>query len=388
MDYKTIFTPHERGSILVAAIFEAFNNIYKLRVADLLRIASNGSGILPLGEIHPDLVNRLSIEASKTASHILNMCIRALDYCPPVDITFGDYLRAIVTADLELVPEDPHNYRLSFIDAFRRRGIYPNGIKNLSMESLRHPVHENLGTSVGMDDESESLFRIIAEFLTEYGNAIKYVNDRKKIYEITKDYVAGKYKNKDGSDLKNDEFILGLHRRIQIKFDKSEEFSKLTGLIFSGIYGSFGIKRSNSRNYNGPSFQIQNLRLVNRTGPDGNQLNQVVFSIIQTSRYVKQDNQIVYIPPNELDNDEHSQFKGGCTLIFDLDSKKLKYAISKPLLNIESISSDNYKIDEIRLRNELDFQSDMVEKYDSEFSMYFGDKQSRMNEPFCFLHQH
>ena len=196
MDYKTIFQPHERGSILVAAVFEAFNNIYQLRVADLLRIASNGSGILPLGEIHPDLVNRLSIEASKTASHILNMCIRALDYCPPVDITFGDYLRAIITADLELVPEDPYNYRLSFIDAFRRRGIYPQGIKNLSIESLRHLVHEDLGTINGeMDNESSELFKIIADFLTDYGNAIKYINDRQEIYELTKDYIAGKYKD-------------------------------------------------------------------------------------------------------------------------------------------------------------------------------------------------
>ncbi len=27
------------------------------------------------------------------------MCIRAIDYCAPVGITFGDYLRAVITAD-------------------------------------------------------------------------------------------------------------------------------------------------------------------------------------------------------------------------------------------------------------------------------------------------
>ena len=389
MDYKTIFQPHERGSILVAAVFEAFNNIYQLRVADLLRIASNGSGILPLGEIHPDLVNRLSIEASKTASHILNMCIRALDYCPPVDITFGDYLRAIITADLELVPEDPYNYRLSFIDAFRRRGIYPQGIKNLSIESLRHLVHEDLGTINGeMDNESSELFKIIADFLTDYGNAIKYINDRQEIYELTKDYIAGKYKDAEGKTLKSDKRILGLHRRIQIKFNKSQEFSIITGLMFGNNFGDFGIKESKKSNYYGPSFQIQNLRLVNRTGPDGNQLNQVVFSIIQTSRYKKLNGEIIVIPKNLADSNEHSHFKGGCTLIFDLDSKNLKYAISKPLTIIDTISNGECKLDEKRLQEEMDFQFDMVEKYDSEYSMYFGNKQARMNEPFCFLHQH
>ena len=35
------------------------------------------------------------------------MCIRALDYCPAVDITFGEYLRALITADLDAVPNDP-----------------------------------------------------------------------------------------------------------------------------------------------------------------------------------------------------------------------------------------------------------------------------------------
>ncbi len=34
---------------------------------------------------------------------MLNTCIRALDYCPPVDITFGDYLRAIITAEPKMI---------------------------------------------------------------------------------------------------------------------------------------------------------------------------------------------------------------------------------------------------------------------------------------------
>ena len=91
--YQNTLEPHDRGSILVAAVFDAFLTIYKSRIKDLLRIASGGTGVLQQGELHPDLVNRLATEASKTASHVLNMCVRALDFCLPVDITFGDYLR-------------------------------------------------------------------------------------------------------------------------------------------------------------------------------------------------------------------------------------------------------------------------------------------------------
>jgi len=128
--------PHARGAILVAAVFDAFLAIYRRRVADLLRIATSGSGVLPEGELHPDLVNRLASEAATTAQHVLNMCLRALDYCPPVDINFGDYLRAVITADIDLVPDDDLGYRIAFIEAFRRRGIYPRDVRALSVESL------------------------------------------------------------------------------------------------------------------------------------------------------------------------------------------------------------------------------------------------------------
>jgi hypothetical protein len=118
-------TPHSRGAILVAAVFDAFIAIYKTRIADLLRIYTGGTGELPTGAIHPDLIKRLADEASKSAAHVLNMCIRALDYLPPVDVTFFEYLRALITADFDLVPDDRYHYRVAFVEAFRGRGIYP-----------------------------------------------------------------------------------------------------------------------------------------------------------------------------------------------------------------------------------------------------------------------
>src|SRR5207302_2916468 len=128
---------HQLGAVLVAAVFDAFLHIYKRRTADLLRLATGGSGVPPTGEISTDLISRLSHEASKVAGHILNICIRALDYCPPVDLYFGEYLRALITADMDLMPEDEHGYRVAFIEAFRRRGIYPRDVRTLSEDSLR-----------------------------------------------------------------------------------------------------------------------------------------------------------------------------------------------------------------------------------------------------------
>ena len=63
--------------------------------------------MLPAGALHPGLVDRLADETAKTAAQMLTMCIRALDYCPAVDITFGEYLRAMITADIDSVSDDP-----------------------------------------------------------------------------------------------------------------------------------------------------------------------------------------------------------------------------------------------------------------------------------------
>jgi hypothetical protein len=132
---EKITEPHERGSILVAAVFDAFFSIYLARTRDLMRIGRANGAAGP--GLHPDLTNRLAAEASKIAGRVSTICIRALDYCPPVDITFGEFLRALVTADYDLVPDDPHGYRAAFIEAFRARGIVPEDVTSYSEEALR-----------------------------------------------------------------------------------------------------------------------------------------------------------------------------------------------------------------------------------------------------------
>ncbi|HEX5379186.1 MAG TPA: hypothetical protein VFW47_11460 [Phenylobacterium sp.] len=137
------FEPHRRGSILVAAIFDAYFSVYVRRTRDLLRLARAAGQDLNAGDMHPDLAERLAREAVKTANHFQNICIRALDYCPPVDIQFGEFLRAIITADADIVPDDPWGYRQAIIDAFRLRGIRPGDVNSYSEEALRWraPTH-------------------------------------------------------------------------------------------------------------------------------------------------------------------------------------------------------------------------------------------------------
>jgi hypothetical protein len=380
IDYYKSFEPHARGSILVAAVFEAFLNIYKNRIADLLRIATGGTGVLPEGELHPDLVNRLAHEASRSADHVLKICIRALDYCPTTDITFGDYLRAIITADYTLFKDDSRDYRLVFIDAFRKRGIYPRGIKSLSVESLLYNVVnlENLDGRIS----------ILVEFLRDFRNEIYYVKDRKRIFEITKLFIAGGY-NKDYCDHK----IFGLHERILMKFERSLDFEKLTGLVFSDNWEKLGIHSSNAHGSYGPSFQVHSLRVAGFTDTKGKPVNHIILTLIQRCGVICSKNEkgykiTTYLPDdNENPPENGFVFKGSCTLIFDLDTLNLKFAIRKPILDLKKLYSENLEeLDEERIirQYKLLFENEVLD-YNN---LYFGDSGSGFqSEPFAMLHR-
>lgn len=147
---EDVSEPHERGAILVAAVFRAFTLCYTRKTADLFRLATGGTGKLPEGALHPDLVGRLAAEARNVAARVLRMCIRALDYCPPVDLTFGDYLRAVITADLDIHPTDEDGCRVAFVQSFREWGIAPAGVRSVSVDSLVWDKYAVAGARVAL----------------------------------------------------------------------------------------------------------------------------------------------------------------------------------------------------------------------------------------------
>jgi hypothetical protein len=350
-EYQTVLEPHKRGSILVAAVFDAFLTIYKNRVGDLLRIATNGSGILPAGALHPDLVNRLADEAAKSAQHVLHACIRALDYLPPVDITFGEYLRAIITADFDLVREDDRGYRIAFIEAFRRRGIYPRGIRSLSEESLRWP-------KVRAEDY-KTLFEPIAKnLLQEFADNASYFKDREQIYKQTNEVQAK------------------LHKLIEQALGEPKYRSEtllpgpeVTGLVLTAesphlqVAGVPVEQFTRQRDLNGdgvkdPAFEISAIRPVQRAGPKGNILNHLVITITQKRNVPTGDGETI-------------TFRGGCTLVLDLSVPEVHYCITKSIIDNE------------RLQRQLSFQRDGV---GASLQATYLAENGRVNEPFALLH--
>ncbi len=121
---------HDLGGVLVAAVFDAMRRIFERRTRPYRKIADASAGA------RDGLIDLLAREAGHVAGQFLNIIIRSVDYCPPVDITFGEFLRALVTADWVTVPSDPYHYRETLVLAFRRYGITVPNVPDLSEEAL------------------------------------------------------------------------------------------------------------------------------------------------------------------------------------------------------------------------------------------------------------
>lgn len=133
---------HERGSILVAAVFDAFFTVYVQRTANHLRIFRAGGGH-EQDELPSPLADAFCYEATRTAMQFFRTCARALDYLPPVDVTFGDFLRAVMTAETDFDPADREGIRDAWMQAFRRRQILPQDALAFSEQALCWPAHDD-----------------------------------------------------------------------------------------------------------------------------------------------------------------------------------------------------------------------------------------------------
>jgi Subtilase family len=290
--YETTCKPHDRGQILVLAIYDAFLAIVARRTADLIRIATGGSGVLPHGALHPDLVNRLADETCKSARHVLRMCIRALDYCPSVDITFGEYLRALITADFDLVPDDDLGYRTAFIEAFRKRGIPVRDVRTLSTESLTWDAPK--------DDRPDWLKNILEK--VQFGLDRK--RDRSQIFKI------------------NNENCKNVWRVLNDAFTKDPNLCRQFGLMPNvPHYDKIGNIKPKAE-HGSTNFDVFSVRPARRIAPDGEYRPDIVAVITQRR-------------PILYDSTDPGKgffwFRGGATLILDPHDgdPRIRYSVIK-----------------------------------------------------------
>ena len=291
---------HDRGAILVAAVFDAFLTIFGKRTEDMLRI-----GGVKRGEnkrLDADLTARLTREAAKTADHVLRMCMRALDYMPPVDVRFSEFLRGIITADNDLVPIDTYNYRIAFAEAFRRRGIMVEDCLSMSPDNLLWESPEQMLGKNPLD---------VAD-IEEIGLDLRSYFKRDKIIEVSEqnrslvwDWLCEPDSHKESVD---------------------RDWEKALGVYFMQPKRL----RLNSIDWGqGPKVEVHSVRATRRAGPDGQDVRQLVIEVAQRRRG--------YLDPVEQKEADRGGprkkadfiFRGGATLIIDLRENRLRYVMRK-----------------------------------------------------------
>jgi hypothetical protein len=265
---------HDLGAILVAAVYDAFATVFERKTAREVRLATGGSGQLPrAGDVPPDLLDALADHAAKLAAQFLGICVRAVDYCPPVDLRFGEYLRALVTADHDLVPDDPWGYREALIDAFKKRGIHPEYVTSLSEDALLWRGPQTVVPPL------EGLKFSRLEFDLEPGRAA----DEREL-------------NRQASAL---------------------------GWTLARYPDTFGLSRPNSDEGIGPP-RIESIRTLRRIGPD----EQIVFDLVAEVTQRRR----VPVPGRDGEVD----FLGGCTIIVGPDGV-LRYTVYKRVTNTDRL---------------------------------------------------
>ena len=292
-EYAEAQEPHARGSVLVAAVFDAFLAIYQRRTRDLMRLATGGSGILRPGALHPDLVGRLAEAATKSAQHVLKLSIRALDYMPPVDPTFGDFLRALITADSDLVPDDKLGYRVAFIEAFGARGIPADSVLTLSLESLRWQT-------LLPEAQPASLGKFIRENI-DLGWDVR--GDRQTAWAgaRTNAWRLHEWLSDPANFSDQHATALGLDRRLPPETGADD---------YSG--------RRDAQNR--PRFQVHSVRPARRTTLEGEMRTDIIAVITQRRQLAPNGGQPIYL-------------RGGCTLVLDRreDVPPIRYSITVPV---------------------------------------------------------
>jgi hypothetical protein len=223
---------------------------------------------------------------------------------------------------------------VAFIEAFRRRGIYPRDLRTLSEDSLRWqtPTEDPTLEPGQMDDMLKTFIHAIG--LRGQVDRLRYKRTRLDIWNETRHIRAD------------------LHDAIQQAVENAALLQRLTGLALSTYEVPKGVLVHRDGQ---PVFTVKAFREARREGGDGRVLNQVFVTLLQKETM-------------EHDGQMHT-IRCGSTLVIDLDETRITYVIRKGLHDLE------------RLERTIAFQEGSAQE--ALAATYFGEAA----EPFAALHR-
>ena len=114
-DLRGTYEEHDWSEILTGVYYDLLQYLYVRNLKDLSR--------QPHGKARDQqwAIRALFRAANQTA----NVMLRAIDYCPPVDLRYDEYARALLRADEVAYPDDAYGIRAELKRIFRQRGLQP-----------------------------------------------------------------------------------------------------------------------------------------------------------------------------------------------------------------------------------------------------------------------
>jgi len=342
--------------------------------------------VLPQGDIPPDLANRLAEEASRCAREILQMCIRALDYCPPVGITFGNYLRAIITGDINLNADDELGYRVALVESFRSWGIYPRGIRSMSIEALVWPS----GAEVIAETRAVKSKRQKMQSAPSRSD-VKAARDScgQDIAELFN--VPQAERRGDGTDASTYKGVSRFHKwdlsRAAVwrwlVLGKGQKYLKAFGLVVDRnarptIYRNrFGV----------PTVEVHSVRTALRRDSRGQTVTDIVIEATQRRRgyFSEQAQKDADARTKPFPENEDGDFKcrAGCTIIIDGTKNTFRH-----IIGTSGTIEDDKALAIVRayLTGEAEADSN---SFDGRRQRSLAERRARgFDEPFAMLHRH
>jgi hypothetical protein len=279
-----------------------------------------------------------------------------------VDITFGEYLRALITGDTDIAPDDRWGYRIAVIEAFRRRGIYPRDVRTLAADALLWTKP----TSSRMRDFFAGLIHTLKKDLpmlewqtTAPREQIDHLNHKSQkvawrwIKDRLVDHKTGRVRDADLTE------SMGLAPGAGAP--PTVYRSKVDGL---------------------PALEIHSVRSARRPTQEGRTIIDLVVEMTQRRRgYLEPEKQkqaeaLAPDSPKWKSDEFRADFKvrGGCTLLINSETGEVRYCV------VKSIGSDT------RLTWQRAFVSGATEpSLRATYSRVVPG--ARVPEPFALLHR-
>jgi hypothetical protein len=288
-------------------------------------------------------VKRLAEEACNIAEKLMLICIRALDYCPPVDLTFGDYLRAIVTADLQFNPDDEEGLRYAMLESFRSWGIIPEEVNTFSVESLKWKAPDDLLYQISgkHGDNQINLANLV--------KTIKFAFDPKfpKEYNASENpdinkvlgYIERILRENDREEIFNQSQGLSkiVHQLFEEKIEMSAGTEALLGMNFKDIIYTDPADETKTplkltaqrRNI----FQVYKCRPMILPDPkSGNSIKIMLIMFIQKVQVDLKDSRYQGFFDKNI-----FPFHGGASILIDMANYEVKYTINKSVNSSERL---------------------------------------------------